>query len=291
MKLPSAHDKDPQRRAIGNWIARKRRAYHRGELSQLWIDKFEQTFREWSWSPASDRVQKNKKQLLEMARNKEPRPNQKKTYLGETLSRYTNGSDSYDAKFDEQIREAGSNWFINTSDENKKHLLKIARKGKPRPKWRTQLGRALGGYIQETGSSSYDPKFKKQIREVSPRWFVNAVKENKEQLLEMARKGEPRPSRKTESGRALSNYTNKSHGSYDSKFDKQIRQLAPYWFINTADEKKKQLLEMARKEEPRPKWKIKLGQALSSYINKISKSYDPKFDKQIRQLAPHWFKS
>lgn len=57
-----------------------------------------------------------------------------------------------------------------------------------------------------------------------------------------------------------------------------------------ADENKKQLLEMARKEEPRPRaQKTQLGQALGNYTRKSDSSYNPKFDKEIRELAPHWF--
>jgi len=47
-------------------------------------------------------------------------------------------------------------------------------------------------------------------------------------------------------GRALVNYTCKGSGSHDPVFDKKIHRLRPDWFENTADIKKKKLLELAR---------------------------------------------
>ncbi len=109
----------------------------------------------------------------------------------------------------------------------------------------------------------------------------------KQKLLEMAR----RPPQKKTLGKALSRYTDKGGNSYDAKFDKQIRELAPHWFVNTADEKKKKLLKMTHKEQPRPEQKTPLGQALSSYTHKSQTNYDPEFHNEIKRLAPHWFTS
>ena len=99
-KYPSSADKNPERRAIGNWISGKRQAYHQGTLSKFWINKFEQTFPEWSWSPASEaseRVQKTKIKFLEMARKGEPKPKTK--FDSSALSNYTNKNNKlYDAE-------------------------------------------------------------------------------------------------------------------------------------------------------------------------------------------------
>lgn len=60
--------------------------------------------------------------------------------------------------------------------------------------------------------------------------LVNSADLNKEKLLEMARNGEERPSRKYRLGWLLSNYLNKNIGSYDPGFDEAIRAAAPHWF-------------------------------------------------------------
>jgi len=55
----------------------------------------------------------------------------------------------------------------------------------------------------------------------------------------------------------------------------------------SADRNKKLLLEMAENGEDKPHWKSKLGTSLQSYTSK--KSYDPIFNKKIRELRPDWF--
>ena len=166
----------------------------------------------------------------------------------------------------------------------------MARKGEPRPSSKkTKLGHSLDSYIYKS-KDCYDPEFDKTIRALAPQWFINTASENKKQLLEIARREGPRPLSKTKLGRSLGSYIYKTHGCYDTKFDKKIRRLAPHWFVDTARENKKQLLEIARKGEPRPTKKTKLGRTLSSYICKTHGCYDTKFNKKIRKLAPHWFR-
>jgi hypothetical protein len=90
---------------------------------------------------------------------------------------------------------------------------------------------------------------------------------------------------------SLSSYTRKNHDCYDSEFDKQIRKLAPHWFVDKVLEKKKKLIEMAKRGHPRPHASNHpLGKAFNSYIGKTHSSYDPEFDKKIRKLAPNWFR-
>jgi len=116
------------------------------------------------------------------------------------------------------------------------------------------------------------------------------VANRKQQLIEMAKLGEPRPQRNHHPfASSLQNYTNKNR-SYDPKFDKLIRELAPYWFVKTSSENKRLLIEMAKKGIDRPlQKKHKLGRVLSDYSTKSTKSYDFKFTEKIKKLAPHWF--
>ena len=86
--------------------------------------------------------------------------------------------------------------------------------------------------------------------------------------------------------RALIRYTNKSTATYDPIFDKQIRELRPDWFIKTADENKKKLLEMAEKKGPRPPQKTKLGKSLSRYTSELSDTYDCEFRRNQKTVSP-----
>lgn len=287
IKYPSSSSKDSEEKALGRWFNVQRHAYNEGYLSKARIKKLEQ-LPGWSWSPVSERTDENKKKLLEMARNGDPRPNKKRSQLGMTLCSYTcTSASSYDAEFDKKIRRLAPHWFTNTADEKKKQLLEMARIGEPKPHRQTSpLADMLRKYTQK--NTCYDAEFDKKIRKLAPHWFINTADENKKKLLEMARNGEPRPNSSTTLGSSLCSYTNQDNGSYDADFDRSIRKLALHWFFNAADENKKKLLEMARKKKDRPHWKSKLAQRLCQYTNQ-TKIYDPKFDKEIRAIAPHWF--
>ena len=92
-------------------------------------------------------------------------------------------------------------------------------------------------------------------------------------LLKMAKNGEPKPKQKVHPlGSVLGNYICSGSTSYDPIFDKKIRELRPDWFTSQteiSDNKKKQLLEMARNGEPRPVYaKHPLGIILHKYTNK-----------------------
>jgi hypothetical protein len=234
----------------------------------------------------------NKKLLLEMARNGEPRPSCKLNKLGGCLVEYTNkNKGSYDPEFDKQIRKLRPDWFTNTADKNKEQLLEMARNGKPRPSFKTKLYGRLFGYVNKN-NGSYDPEFDKQIRKLRPDWLENTADKNKEQLLEMARNGKPRPNKPNKLGVVLCSYTNKNSGSYDPEFTAKIRELRLDWFVSKsdiADEKKERLLEMARNGEPRPNKHNKLGVALCSYTTSGQSAYDSEFDIKVRNLRPDWF--
>jgi hypothetical protein len=248
-------------------------------------------------SVAKYKAAQKKQQLLEMARNGESRPHQTKHPLGFALSNYTNPkSKCYDLNFDKEIRELVPEWF-NVVNQKKQQLLEMAKNGEPRPsKTKHPLGSALSTYTNPK-SDCYDPVFYKEIRELATQWFISPsdiANQNKQQLLEMARNGEPRPIyKKHPLGTVLKNYTKST--SYDPIFNKEIRELAPQWFVSRSDianQKKQQLLEMAKNGEPRPNHtKHPLGQVLCSYTNPKHNSYDFIFDKEIRELAPKWFKN
>lgn len=97
----------------------------------------------------------------------------------------------------------------------------------------------------------------------------------------------------------MSNYINTSVEFMDknkslynyiySKMPEVINVLFPNRQKKNPEQNKKQLIEMAKNGEDRPNDKNRLNILLRSYTSKLRESYDPAFDKLIRQLAPHWF--
>lgn len=181
---------------------------------------------------------------------------------------------------------------IPPSVRNKQLLLEMAARGDPKPHWRTLLGKVFKSYTSKQ-NSAYDAAFHEKARKAAPRWFVGSSEQNKLLLLKMAEKGKPKPHWKSPLGRSLTNYLGKKANSYDPIFAKKIMKLAPDWLMSRSekcDHKKRLLLVMARRGEPRPSQRTKIGQALCGYTGKSSKCYDPVFAREIMRLAPHWFK-
>jgi superfamily II DNA or RNA helicase len=226
----------------------------------------------------------NKKILLKMARRGDSRPNSK-TRIGNALVHYTNRPT--DAAFDQEIRRLAPQWFVNTTNENKKILFSVAHGRRPKPHYKTKLGIALRVYT--TPGGSFDKFFNKKIRHLAPHWFTSSADRNKKILLEMARRSASRPLSNTKIGNVLLKYTGSKFKLSGTGFDQEIRRLAPQWFIDTVDENKNILLEMARRGNARPKERTELGSKLQRYSSPNSRSYDDAFDEEVRHLAPHWF--
>ena len=243
------------------------------------------------------RVEKSKKKLLEMAARGDDKPKIKEHPMGGVLQNYTSESSSYyDPEFTKKIKKLAPHWLLRTADQNKKMLLEMAKKRRPRPAWKHPLGKVLPSYISKM-SKIYDPDFTRKIRKFAPEWILvpktEVANQKKARLLDMAKKGAPKLGHDHPLVRALSNYTSKKSSTYDSDFDKKIRKIAPHWFVfksHVARQRKQNLLNIAKKGGPRPSQKTHpLGRALSNYTQKNSDSYDAEFTKKIRKIAPHWF--
>jgi len=232
------------------------------------------------------RAEENKRQLLQMGKDGEDRPVAGKHPLGTPLCSYTGrGSGNYDAHFYAEIKKLRPDWFADTVVENKKKFLQMARDGEPRPaSGKHPLGAVFCSYIGKK-STLYDVDFDRQIREAGPIWFTETAAENKKKLLEMP-VGCKRP-KQDSLGKSLSRYVDSTGGCYDSEFDKTIHAKQPQWFINTATEKKEQLLQMARNNAPHPTGR--LSAALCGYTSQKSGTYDAAFDKTIRELRSDWW--
>ena len=59
--------------------------------------------------------------------------------------------------------------------------------------------------------------------------------------------------------------------------------------ISSSAHKKQILLGMAKKENPRPSQKTKIGRALSEYTKPSSVMHDAKFHKKMKKFRPDWF--
>jgi hypothetical protein len=144
-------------------------------------------------------------------------------------------------------------------------------------------------YVYES-QSSYDPVFKREIKRLAPQWLIKNSEGKKTELLALARRGASRPSQKTPLGQAVMTYTRKSRGTYDPIFEREIKRLAPQWFENS-EGKKKELLTLAKRGAPRPRRRTPLERALDNYTRKSHGSYDPVFEREIKRLAPQWFRT
>lgn len=175
--------------------------------------------------------------------------------------------------------------------ENKKQLLEMAIHGEPKPDSTTPLCLAWYRYIN-TNSNCYDADFVKQIQGVRPDWFVSQydiVNDKKRKLLHIAEQGEHKPIQETVLGSALFCYTCPYRQQYDPEFYKQIQLIAPQWFVDNVAENKKQLIETAKRGEPKPIIRTPLGSALQCYaFLKKRAQYDPEFANEIFTLRPDW---
>ena len=169
-------------------------------------------------------VAKNKETLLQMARAGEPRPNKETEKIGACLTSYISRSHgSYDPVFAAKIRRLAPHWFI--TEWRKRELLKMARTGKPRPHWATDLGRSLSRYMSAAKASTFDPVFAAEIRKLRPDW-ADKVAAKKKRILEMVEK--PKSSNKMY--HSFRSYITKNMKAYDPAFDAEIRKLHPDWF-------------------------------------------------------------
>lgn len=238
-----------------------------------------------------DIANQKKQQLIEMAKKGFPRPKKGKDSLGANLGSYINKSQGlcYDPVFTKTIKKLRPDWFISqnqVANKKKKKLINLAKSGKPRPKFKTELGKFLGEHT--TKKDLKDQEFSKQIRKLRPDWFITNAEINKQKLLKIAKSGAEKPPQRTRMGMLLYSYVRRSN---NSEFKKKLKKIRPDWFVTRSDIaniKKKKLLVMAKKGYKRKY--DSLGRCLSNYISKGTGNYDPVFARQIKKLRPDWFR-
>jgi superfamily II DNA or RNA helicase len=198
-----------------------------------------------------------------------------------------------------------------TTETNKKAegTLSSAGKGKPidakEPRMKTRKTLELSfGHLIGMFKGKDSCTLRQAINYAGVENVVDATAEKKRILKEMARNGEKRPSTTSKNpeerslGNALSNYTRgETSESYDPKFTKELKKINSEWFINSADEKKKILKEMAKNGLKRPSptsenpEERSLGRALLTYTGKASKIFDSVLTKELKKLNSKWFNS
>ena len=194
--------------------------------------------------------------------------------------------------FRKEIQILNPNWQVQIKIPAYKHkedLLALAKAGGNRPQRGTAMGNQLNGYTNQS-QNIFDPAFNTEIRKIVPHWFFNHKERiehrnesGKNEIRNLVKSGGLKPQNDSFYWRIIKK---------DSIFEKEIKELAPHWFVKDlkSDQTKQELLEMARKGEPKPKIGTCLvAWSLSQYVSKKSSRYDPKFVSDLKRLAPKWF--
>jgi hypothetical protein len=192
--------------------------------------------------------------------------------------------------------DPGASLFKGNVEANIEALIELARRGESRPDKHSVLGRGLIHYTSPK-HGCYRVGFSEEIRTLVPHWFVRGkpgnVDSNRQALLEMARRGEPRPLYRTPLGKALGHYTDPNSSSYRRVFEQEIKTLAPSWLTykrHNVQGNIEALLESARRGEPKPRYNHPpLGRPFFDYTYPASRFYRPELTEELRKLAPHWF--
>jgi len=123
------------------------------------------------------------------------------------------------------------------------------------------------------------------LRELLDAWRTHEAPENKRKLLAMP-VGSPKPKPSDKLYNCLNMYIRPACNSYDPVFTRDIEAKQPHWFVNSADENKKELLSVPVGSS---KPKGTLYKCMTSYLDKNQRSYDPDFAKSIKKRQPTWF--
>jgi hypothetical protein len=215
---------------------------------------------------------KSKAQLLEMARQHDPRPKPQSSdpeekRLGIALNNFVNAGPYQDRDFATAIKDANPSWVKDPVAVKKRKLLSIARRGGKRPSFDSEdpkeraLAHALCLY-RNPNYVGYDPEFEREIARLAPDWAkkppVRKPAFYKRTLLTLAKSGASKSSNKSNDlaerqlASRLMAYTSSKSRDYDEKFDIRIRKLAPRWFRGyTTVQQKVEILRRVRDGLPR----------------------------------------
>lgn len=149
--------------------------YYTNKSTNSYDEDFNSKIRELrpDWFCQVEILRKNKKrQLLELAKIKSPKPEGGRHPLARALESFTTKSKkSYDADFDREIRKLAPHWFYSSREIKKMQLLELAQKKEKKPiSGMHPLGSALKTYSNEN-SKSYDKNLHENLKKLCPDWF------------------------------------------------------------------------------------------------------------------------
>jgi hypothetical protein len=177
------------------------------------------------------------------------------------------------------------------------NIIKMAVDGSPRPKQVEGIEGKFLSLLTCEGSNYYDVDIDQTLRTLRPDWFrkpKNQSREMKDELIRMAKAGEPKPSKSRLTGTpsndrlstAFYHYLNEARGSYDAEFSRLIHELRPDWFWHPSTPVKNELLALADAGGSPDGLQ---GRRLRVFTQRSSDSFDPEFSQTIRAKRPDWF--
>jgi hypothetical protein len=188
-------------------------------------EEFSQTIRkirpDWfgcEWSVK--RKLRHVKVLVKKVDEGRPRPSLRRQRLtAQALTRYTTRSKSHDEDFNGMARALCPDWFIDHEEirrERMAEFLKLAQSGAPRPHglWRLNL------YMR-----TY-PEFREEIIAANPEWQYLDWELLRNQAIDLARSGAPRPDPSTPLGKYISHM----NPSRNLVMRLILQRMRPDWF-------------------------------------------------------------
>jgi hypothetical protein len=298
LKLAQANVQRPSKAKsqYGKWIWRLT-SPKSNNYDEAFAQKLKTLVPHWFVFPKREDKIKGKKEkverLLNMAKANEPRP-KRGTKEERVLRSYCDSKDSaYDPVFLDQLKKINPNWIPASHgeqrDQTKKQLLDLAASGAKKPTYRqSYLAKRFSDFTNRY-SRFYDAEFTQVIKNLNPNWFVDPIENAKQLIVQMAQDGKPKPVVKRKTiGWKFHRWTNPKSRWFDRKLYDQLKSIRPDWFLSSSYKKKETLFNLAAQKMPRPK--DSLAHCLNAYTQKSSKCYDQYFTKEIKLLAPHWFR-
>ncbi len=181
------------------------------------------------WPTRQRRI--NEKRLIALAMNDAPRP-RSGTQLGNALSAYKSVKNPkrFHPELIGQLIKIRPTWFVTPTDvvkERKIHLLTMANLGEPKPvSWsENENERDWARYLSYYKST--DPHFRALLEAIPTDWFIPSRMKKQILLLEMARRGFPKPEENTPLGNILKRDRRDSGSSI---LHNKIIETRPDWF-------------------------------------------------------------
>ena len=161
--------------------------------------------------------------------------------------------------------------FQSKSDALWDHMQEEARKGGPRPAWKTRENEALHNY------RSQQPEKYKILVDINPKWAEIRGEKSQRELLRMAEAGQPKPKQGTPLGNALNSYRQRN-----PEFYARLIEICPDWGIGRDDSFAQQferIRELGLNGESRPARGSSEGHFLGNLMRTRPEKYQALLDE------------